>query len=201
VNPPWLFRHNSLNVADIVPSTEVEGPGKRFALWVQGCPKRCPGCCNPEMQIFEEKSWVPVRSLVNQIQKFEGEVEGITLVGGEPFCQAGGAGQLCVEVKKMGLGILVFTGFRYETLKKWAKSDPDILLFLQNIDLLIDGPFLEEKKSEKRCYIGSDNQEVHYLSERYKHFEGCWPTGDGAIEIRFDGENIVINGHPRPSIF
>ena len=41
-----------LSVAQIVPCTEAEGPGRRFALWFQGCPLRCPGCCNPEMLPF-----------------------------------------------------------------------------------------------------------------------------------------------------
>ena len=38
---------NWLNLASWLPCTEVEGPGKRAALWVQGCDKRCVGCCNP----------------------------------------------------------------------------------------------------------------------------------------------------------
>ena len=42
-----------LSVAQIVPHTEAEGPGVRFALWFQGCPLRCPGCCNPEMLPFD----------------------------------------------------------------------------------------------------------------------------------------------------
>ena len=36
-----------LSVAQIVRCTEAEGPGKRYALWFQGCPLRCPSCCNP----------------------------------------------------------------------------------------------------------------------------------------------------------
>jgi len=42
----------TLQVAQIVPCTEAEGPGRRFALWFQGCPLRCPGCCNPEFIPF-----------------------------------------------------------------------------------------------------------------------------------------------------
>ena len=50
----------SLPVAQFVPRTEAEGPGRRFALWVQGCPLRCKGCCNPEMLAFKgltESTW------------------------------------------------------------------------------------------------------------------------------------------------
>ena len=38
----------TMQIAQVVPVTEAEGPGKRFAVWFQGCPLRCPGCCNPE---------------------------------------------------------------------------------------------------------------------------------------------------------
>src|SRR6059058_3547475 len=48
-----VFMEAIVSVAHIVPCTEAEGPGKRFALWFQGCPLRCPGCCNPEMLPFE----------------------------------------------------------------------------------------------------------------------------------------------------
>ncbi|HGG57662.1 MAG TPA: 4Fe-4S cluster-binding domain-containing protein, partial [Nannocystis exedens] len=39
----------ALQIAHIVAITEAEGPGRRFALWVQGCSLHCPGCCNPEL--------------------------------------------------------------------------------------------------------------------------------------------------------
>src|SRR5258708_18463055 len=78
------------SVAHWTPCTDAEGPGKRFALWFQGCPMRCPGCCNPEMLPFEGGSKIPVaelEALFIEAQKRHG-IEGITLLGGEPLAHA-----------------------------------------------------------------------------------------------------------------
>src|SRR5438128_3079387 len=85
-----------LGVAQIVPATEAEGPGRRFALWFQGCPLRCPGCCNPEMLPFEGGTAMTVGAvdaLLDEAVRTHG-VEGITLLGGEPLAHATGAAAL-----------------------------------------------------------------------------------------------------------
>ena len=80
----------SLRVAQIVPCTEAEGPGRRFALWFQGCPLRCPGCCNPEMLPFEGGQLLSLAYVVRQLRESaaEHQIEGITLLGGEPLAHA-----------------------------------------------------------------------------------------------------------------
>src|SRR5256885_9149227 len=81
-----------LRVAQVVPCTEAEGPGRRFALWFQGCPLRCPGCCNPEMLPFHGGRAMLIGDVVQQLGKArEQELEGITLLGGEPLAHAAGA--------------------------------------------------------------------------------------------------------------
>src|SRR5687767_13593652 len=78
------------HVAQVVACTEAEGPGKRFALWFQGCPLRCPGCCNPEMLPFIGGRAVPRAEVVGQMRRAAAEhgLEGITLLGGEPAAHA-----------------------------------------------------------------------------------------------------------------
>jgi anaerobic ribonucleoside-triphosphate reductase activating protein len=66
-----------LSIAQIVPCTEAEGPERRFALWFQGCPLRCPGCCNPEMLPFKGGTAIPLHDLVARIEQTEG-IEGIS---------------------------------------------------------------------------------------------------------------------------
>src|ERR1700736_437021 len=85
-----------LQIAQIVHCTEAEGPGRRFALWFQGCPLRCPGCCNPEMLAFEGGTPIPLGDLVGQIEAAAQShgVEGITLLGGEPLAHAAVAAAL-----------------------------------------------------------------------------------------------------------
>src|ERR1700688_933327 len=80
----------ALQVAQILPATEAEGPGLRFALWFQGCPLRCPGCCNPEMLPFEGGRSMRLADVVAQVENAAQRdgIEGITLLGGEPLAHA-----------------------------------------------------------------------------------------------------------------
>src|SRR5436853_1554089 len=90
-----------LQVSQIVACTEAEGPGRRFALWFQGCPLRCPGCCNPEMLPFEGGQERTVAALLAEIDEAateHGGIEGITLLGGEPLAHAAGAAALARAV-------------------------------------------------------------------------------------------------------
>src|SRR5437588_8663798 len=93
-----------LRIAQTVACTEAEGPGRRYALWFQGCPLRCPGCCNPEMLPFEGGTAVPLAEVLREIEAARAEgVEGITLLGGEPLAHAAGAVALARAVRARGL--------------------------------------------------------------------------------------------------
>ena len=76
------FESHTLSIAQIVPSTEAEGPGRRFALWVQGCPLRCPGCCNPEMLPFAGGRQSSLADVLEQIDttRQRNAIEGIRRV-------------------------------------------------------------------------------------------------------------------------
>src|SRR5437764_10973705 len=88
----------TLSVAQIVPATRAEGPGVRFALWFQGCPLRCPGCCNPEMLTFEGGTPTSVAEVLRQLDAALPEgVEGVSLLGGEPLAHAAGGVVLARE--------------------------------------------------------------------------------------------------------
>src|SRR5438309_8509596 len=86
----------TMRIAQVVPCTEAEGPGRRFAVWFQGCPLRCPGCCNPEMLPFEGGQPIAVAGMLGQIRTAAAahQLEGITLLGGEPLAHATGAAAL-----------------------------------------------------------------------------------------------------------
>ena len=82
-------------VARIVPVTAAEGPGRRFALWFQGCPLRCAGCCNPEMLSFSGGGKIRLAEILELISAAAlREIEGITLLGGEPLAHAEAAARL-----------------------------------------------------------------------------------------------------------
>ncbi len=108
-----------IQVANIVDVTAAEGPGRRFALWLQGCPLRCPGCCNPEMLPFDGGTAMQVDEILRAIEASQNdhEIEGITLLGGEPFAHAEPASVLCAEVRARGLTVMVFSGFTLKELR------------------------------------------------------------------------------------
>jgi anaerobic ribonucleoside-triphosphate reductase activating protein len=184
-----------LRLAQVVSCTEAEGPGRRFAVWVQGCPLRCPGCCNPEMLPFEGGWEVGVDELAGQVGRAaEGEgVEGITLLGGEPMAQAEGLAALAKRVQGMGLSVMVFSGFTLEEIR--ASADPHALDLLGHTDLLVDGPYLRDRPETRRRWVGSSNQRVHALTGRYKVDDPCW-SRPNTLELRLSGGELTVNGFP-----
>lgn len=191
-----------LNVAERIPQTEAEGPGLRYALWVQGCPLRCQGCCNPHMLEDREASLTPTSAIIEEILATP-EIEGVTFIGGEPFWQASALTQVAREVRRAGLGVMVFSGLTRSYMKR--QNRPDWESFLEEIDLLIDGPYIASKHVDDRRWIGSSNQGIHFLTDRYRYLEqedmerGWTPTSN-TIEVRMVGDQITINGFPDESI-
>src|SRR5687767_14548277 len=128
-----------LSIAQIVEDTEAEGPGRRFALWVQGCPMRCPGCCNPEMLRFEGGESVAPDLLADRILGVVPQVEGVSFLGGEPFAQATGLAEVARVVRRAGRSVMVYTGFTLGELR--AKKDVGVDALLEETDLLVDGRY------------------------------------------------------------
>jgi anaerobic ribonucleoside-triphosphate reductase activating protein len=187
-----------VQVAQIVPVTEAEGPGLRFALWFQGCPLRCPGCCNPEMLPFEGGERLAVRAIVSQVEEAARlyGVEGITLLGGEPLAHAAGGAVLARAVKERGLTVMVFSGFNLEEARQMA--DPAVAELLALTDILVDGPYLRELPDTTRRWIGSTNQKIHFLTERYQADDPRWQQRN-TLEIRLRGPELTVNGFPARS--
>ena len=105
-----------LRVAQIVTDTEAEGPGRRFALWVQGCTLRCPGCCNPEMFAAEKGKQADSEALAAEALGIPG-LEGVSLLGGEPGEQAEAVADFCERVRAGGLSVMLYSGYRLEELR------------------------------------------------------------------------------------
>lgn len=192
-----MFSEIILPVAQIVPCTEAEGAGRRFALWLQGCPLRCPGCCNPEMLPFEGGTPMALGDLLAQIEAARAHgIEGITLLGGEPLAHAAGAAALARAVRQRGLSVMVFSGYTLEEAR--LLPDPAVAELLALTDILVDGPFVREQPEMRRRWIGSANQRVHFLSDRYRADDPCWLLPN-TLEIRLRGPELTVNGFPARS--
>jgi anaerobic ribonucleoside-triphosphate reductase activating protein len=184
------------SVARIVPVTEAEGPGRRFAVWFQGCPLRCPGCCNPEMLPFAGGRVAGIDELCAEMETAIAEsVEGISLLGGEPFAQPAAAATLARAAHGRGLTVMVFSGFTIEELRNSA--DPHVGELLQETDILVDGPYLREQPETHRRWIGSSNQRVHFLSDRCRADDPRWQKPN-TLELRWRAGQLTVNGFPAP---
>jgi anaerobic ribonucleoside-triphosphate reductase activating protein len=187
-----------LRVAAIVEDTLAEGPGRRWALWVQGCSLRCAGCCNPEMFAARGGTATPIAELAARITDARSRgVEGVSFLGGEPFEQAAQLAELAGHARAIGLTVMVFSGYRLDELR--ARADAAALLALT--DLLVDGRYDRSQPEPPppigRRWIGSSNQVMHYLSDAYAAADAKL-RGDNLIEIRLsaDGKMLQLNGWP-----
>jgi anaerobic ribonucleoside-triphosphate reductase activating protein len=185
-----------LRVATISDDTEAEGPGRRWALWLQGCPIRCPGCCNPEM--FDERAGAPwsIADLAARLDAAAARgVEGITLLGGEPFAQAEGAAAVARAARTRGLTVMVFSGYTLDELL--ARADAGPLLALT--DLLVDGPYDRARPEPPppigRRWIGSANQVMHYLTSAYSPDEPRM-RAPNTVELHWRDGRLLVNGWP-----
>ena len=157
-----------LRIAGTVNDSIVDGTGIRFTIFTQGCPHHCRGCHNPETHDFNGGRVIDTAELLEKI-KGNPLLDGVTFSGGEPFMQADALADLAVEIKKLGLNIITYTGFTFEELFKnrdkngWGR-------LLENSDYLIDGKFEIDKKDWEIKVRGSSNQ--RYLDCRKSLAEG-----------------------------
>ncbi|MBX0299186.1 radical SAM protein [Cryobacterium sp. 1639] len=180
-------------------ATTAEGPGRRSALWVQGCSVHCPGCFNPQL-------WAEIGGRVENTAELADRfvadalgagVQGITLLGGEPFDQAASLATIAEAFRAAGLSVMTFSGYPLELLTEWSATRPDIARLLAATDLLIDGPYLRDRPDAVRPWLGSTNQGIRALTPVYADEVARIDLEGGRdrleIRIRPDGR-IDING-------
>lgn len=173
-------------VNKILKNTSVEGPGKRYCIWFQGCSKRCRGCFNRTALDFDGGIEEDTDKIIKDIFNTR-NIEGVTFLGGEPFEQFEPMYKIAYAVHKKGLSVLCFTGMNFEFIKeKYSK-------ILPCIDILIDGEFDENKLDYSRPWVGSSNQNYYFLSKRYDESILKQYKNKAEININKKGE-IFING-------
>lgn len=173
------------NVAEINLCTEAEGPYKRLTIWFQGCNLHCEGCCNPDFQPLIPKHLLSLDKLLEIIldAKKQFGIEGVTYSGGEPTLQQN-LPLLTEKIKAFGLGVISFTGRLYEEVK-------DILC---GCDVVLDGAYQKEKSENNRRLLGSENQRILCLTDRYRDCIDKWFAYPNSInEVNID-KKLIING-------
>lgn len=148
-----------LRIAGITPESVVDGPGLRFVVFTQGCPHHCKGCHNPQThdpQGGYERTIGEILTVVENTKL----IRGVTFSGGEPFLQSGALAALAREIKKMGLDLVAYSGFYFEELLALGLQRLEVKQLLQQLDLLIDGPYRAEERDLRLAFRGSRNQRL-----------------------------------------
>lgn len=148
-----------IRLADIVTESVVDGKGIRMTVFVQGCTHCCKGCQNPttwDVSGGEEK---PL-SFITSLAEKDPLLDGLTFSGGEPFLQPAPLSVLAKWCHAHNLNVWCYSGFTYEQLSEMGKSDEAVKTLLGEIDVLVDGKFIEEELDLTLAFRGSKNQRV-----------------------------------------
>ena len=177
-----------LNIHHIENESYIYGVGKRFVIWFQGCALRCQGCWNESMWSFENNQLFSTNMIIDKIIKIK-ELEGVTILGGEPMHQADELLVLVKAIKKLNLTVILYTGFEKGELKKNSEIKlteiSDVVIFGRYIESLRD-VFLKMRGSRNQTIlINNKNYQEHFIEE----------ANEVEININEDG-SIIVYGYP-----
>ena len=157
----------------------VDGPGLRCVVFVQGCPHHCPGCQNPQTWAFEGGEETTPSALLRRIESTMLDT-GVTFSGGEPFAQADALADLA-QLLRPRYDVACYTGYLFEALLAKADRDEGTRRLLENIDILVDGPFVEARKDRLLLFRGSANQRILDVPASLAARAAVWTTDPGWV--------------------
>ena len=177
-----------INIHSVINSSRVNGPGDRFVIWTQGCRKHCKNCYNPETWSHYRNNLILVDEIFESIKN--SSATGVTISGGDPFEQPEELFYLLTKIKQLDLsdGVIVFTGYTIDEIRVREELNKS----LDYIDVLIDGLYVEEKRTLSGL-AGSSNQEFYFLTDKISRDK---IVIDQEVEIHSLGELIQITGFP-----
>jgi anaerobic ribonucleoside-triphosphate reductase activating protein len=144
-----------ISVLKIIEDTTVDGPGFRTAIYCAGCAHHCPGCHNPSSWEFNAGKTMSTEEIMEVIEA--DPFAHVTFTGGDPMYQAEGFAELAASIKtRTDKTIWCYTGFLFEELL----ANETRHKLLEQIDVLVDGPFEEDKKDTDLLFRGSSNQRL-----------------------------------------
>ena len=146
----------NIRIAGIANDSIVDGPGFRLTVFTQGCPHKCEGCHNPQTHDFSGGKIADTGEIIAMMRE-NILLDGVTLSGGEPFCQC----EPCMEIARAahasGLSVWAYSGYTYEEL---VSGKPEWKDLLQEIDVLVDGRFEKAMRTLELRFRGSSNQRL-----------------------------------------
>lgn len=169
------------------------GINTRIGIWTLGCFRSCYNCSNPELQYADKSKELSIETIMEILKQFD--FQGVTISGGEPFLQIHELYKLVkaiIEEIKID-DILVFTGYTIEELKEMHDVEVDYIL--SHIAVLVDGPYIEEKHTEKPLQ-GSENQRVMIINKKYEKDYLAYLEKEKTFDIIQDEEYTHFIGIP-----
>ncbi len=157
-----------IRLAAILPNSNSNGPGLRDVIFAQGCSHRCPHCFNKHTWNFNLGKICDCDAIIKQCID-RTYLAGITFSGGDPFDQPKPFAYIAKQLKKHHINIWCYTGYTFEQLIALGKDDNNIKKLLNNIDRLVDGPFINAKKSTNIQFRGSTNQRIINVKQSLKN--------------------------------
>ncbi len=146
-----------LRAASLINDSIVDGPGLRYAVYVQGCSHHCDGCHNPQTHAFDGGFETDTEDIWREI---EGNplLDGVTFSGGDPLFQPLPLTELARKARENGMSVWCYTGFVFEALLE--KNDREIMELLRFVDVLVDGRFEKSLRTLELPFRGSKNQRL-----------------------------------------
>lgn len=156
-----------IRLAGIVANSNANGLGLRDVFFSQGCSHGCPDCFNKHTWSFTGGKMCDCDELIKQTID-RSYLAGVTFSGGDPFDQPEPFAYIAKALHAANINIWCFTGYTWEQLIELSKNNVHIKTLLENIDTLIDGPFIKDKMSEEIEFRGSSNQRIIDVQESLK---------------------------------
>ena len=182
----------SIRVHDIVPHSEIYGPGIRWVIWVQGCTLACEGCWNKETWSQRKGELRSVQCLLEELSEVQG-IEGITILGGEPLQQAEPVLTLIEGAGKLGLTVMLYTGYEFHEMNEVMKA----CYFAS--DIAITGRYIAEQRDLGLLWRGSSNQLIESPTGRYADQE-ITEAQEVEVLIDHDTGQVTMLGYPDEQI-
>lgn len=184
-----------IRVHDVLPRSSIYGPGERWVLWVQGCTLGCKGCWNVETWSRRTDTERTVASLLSELEAAAsaGDLEGISLLGGEPLQQAEPVLELIHAAREMGLSVLLYTGYEPE------EYDPTMQACHDGSDLVIGGRYVEALRDPFLRWRGSSNQRLVSPTGRYD-VDAFEDLQEVEVLIDHDTGQMTVTGYPEADL-
>ena len=148
-----------ISILRVVEDTTVDGPGFRTSVYAAGCPNHCPGCHNPESWDINTGTPTPITEILDII--LADPFADVTFSGGDPMFQPEGFAALARAIRAASSkSIWCYTGFTFEQIL----ANPRQKALLSQIDVLVDGPFIQSLRDESLLFRGSSNQRIINVS-------------------------------------